>query len=97
MATITPTRPDDTSTQTRLIILEPRATFQLYSPEGQKIAEVTENALQVLAQIKEYLEYIKSVGEIDYNPVPPKRSERVVMRVRFQGRKPPQPYVLDEE
>jgi hypothetical protein len=97
MATITPLRPNDTSTQPRLIVLEPRATSQLQSPEGRKIAEVTENALQVLTQIKEYLEYIKSIDEVDYNTVPPKRLERVVMRAQFKGRKKPMPYLLDEE
>lgn len=96
MATITPPRHNDRSTQSRLILLEP-TTSVLHSPEGRKIAEVTENALQVLTQIKEYLEYIKNIGEVDYNPVPPKRSERVVMRAKFQGRKKPLPYLLDDE
>ncbi|MEA5580523.1 hypothetical protein VB620_04095 [Nodularia harveyana UHCC-0300] len=97
MATITPPRPNDTLTLPRLIVLEPRATSQLQSPEGRKIAEVTENALQVLIQIKEYLESIKTIGEVDYNVVPPKRSERVVMRAQFKGRKKPMPYFLEEE
>ncbi|MBE9006333.1 hypothetical protein IQ259_15015 [Fortiea sp. LEGE XX443] len=97
MATITPPRPNDTATKPRLIVLEPRTTSVLQSPEGRRIAEVTENALQILAQIKEYIEYIKSISEVDYNPLPPKRSERVVMRAKFKGRKKPLPYLLDEE
>jgi hypothetical protein len=97
MATITPPRPNYTSNQHKLIVLEPRTTSVLQSPEGRRIAEVTENALQVLTQIKEYLEYIKSIGEVDYNPVPPKRSERVVMRTQFKGRKKSLPYLLNEE
>lgn len=97
MATIIPLRNNDTYTLPRLIVLEPRATSMLQSPEGRKIAEKTENASQVLAQIQEYLEYIKNIGEVDYNPVPPKRSERVVMLAQFKGRKKPLPYLLDEE
>ncbi|WP_427157771.1 hypothetical protein ACQFX9_19340 [Aliinostoc sp. HNIBRCY26] len=97
MATITPLRNNHSSNQPKLIVLEPRATSQLQSPEGRKIAEVTENALQVLSQIKEYLEYIKNIGEVDYNSVPPKRSEQVFMRAKFTGRKKPLPYLLDEE
>lgn len=97
MARIIPLRPNNTSTLPRLIVLEPRATSVLQSPEGRKIAEKTENALQILAHSQEYLEYIKSIGEVDYNPVPPKRSERVVMRAKFKGRKKPLPYLLDEE
>ncbi|MEG3933670.1 MULTISPECIES: hypothetical protein [unclassified Microcoleus] len=40
---------------------------------------------------------LESIGEIDYNPVPPKRSERVIMRAQFKGRKKPLPYIFDEE
>jgi hypothetical protein len=40
---------------------------------------------------------ITEADEIDYNPVPPKRSERVTMRSQFKGRKKPLPYILDEE
>jgi len=35
--------------------------------------------------------------EIDYNPVPPKRSEQVTMRAQFRGRGKPLPYSMDEE
>lgn len=97
MATIAPLRPNGVSPPVRLIATEPTVTSQLQSPEGRKIAEVTESALQVLAEIKQYLEYFKNIDEIDYNPVPPKRSERVRMIAQFKGRKKPLPYLLDEE
>ncbi|XZN90223.1 MAG: hypothetical protein ACM65M_21700 [Microcoleus sp.] len=35
--------------------------------------------------------------EIDYNPLQPKRSERVIMRSQFKWRKKPMPYLFDEE
>ncbi|MEH2284067.1 MAG: hypothetical protein V7K90_22540 [Nostoc sp.] len=97
MATIAPLRSNGISPPLRLIATEPTVTSQLQSPEGRKIAEVTENALQVLTELKQYLDYFKNIGEINYNPVPPKRSERVVMRAQFKGRKKPLPYLLDEE
>lgn len=97
MATIAPLCPNGISSPLRLIATEPTVTSQLQSPEGRKIAEVTENALQVLTEIKQYLDYFKNIGEINYNPVPPKRSERVRMRAQFKGRKKPLPYLLDEE
>ncbi|MEG3908971.1 hypothetical protein QT979_14875 [Microcoleus sp. w2-18bC1] len=46
---------------------------------------------------KHYSQTVESIGEIDYNPVPPKRSERVIMRAKFKGRKKPLPYIFDEE
>ena len=46
---------------------------------------------------KHYSKTLESIGEIDYNPVPPKRSERVIMRAQFKGRKKPRPYIFDEE
>jgi hypothetical protein len=46
---------------------------------------------------KHYLQSPDTTGEIDYNPVPPKRSERVIMRAQFKGRKKPMPYIFDEE
>ena len=46
---------------------------------------------------KHYSQTLESIGEIDYNPVPPKRSERVIMRAQFKGRKKPLPYIFDEE
>lgn len=97
MATIAPLRPNGTSPPPRLIATEPTVTSGLQSPEGRKIAEITENALQVLTEIKQYLDYFKNIGEVDYNPVAPKRSERVIMRAKFKGRRKPLPYFLDEE
>ena len=44
---------------------------------------------------KHYSPTLESIGEIDYNPVPPKRSERVSM-AQFKGRKKPLPYIFDE-
>jgi hypothetical protein len=49
------------------------------------------------ATVKQYLQTIESSGEIEYNSVPPKRSERVIMRAQFKGRKKPLPYIFDEE
>ena len=46
---------------------------------------------------KHYSQTLESIGEIDYNPVPPKRSARVIMRAQFKGRKKPLPYIFDEE
>ncbi len=46
---------------------------------------------------KHYLQTLESIGEIDYNPVPHKRSKRVIMRALFKGRKKPLPYIFDEE
>ncbi|MEG4502419.1 hypothetical protein QUA81_02095 [Microcoleus sp. F6_B4] len=46
---------------------------------------------------KHYSQTQESIGEIDYNPVPPKRSERVIVRALFKGRKKPLPYIFEEE
>ncbi len=46
---------------------------------------------------KHYSHTLESIGEIDYNPEPPKRSERVIVRAQFKGRKKPLPYIFDEE
>ncbi|MEG4883149.1 hypothetical protein QUB75_20440 [Microcoleus sp. K1-B6] len=46
---------------------------------------------------KHYSQTLESIGEIDYNPVPPKKSQRVIMRAQFKGRKKPLPYIFDEE
>ena len=46
---------------------------------------------------KHYSPTLESIGEIDYNPVPPKRSERVIVRAQFKGRKKPLPNIFDEE
>ena len=46
---------------------------------------------------KHYSQTLESIGEIDYNPEPPKRSERVIVRAQFKGRKKPRPYIFDEE
>jgi hypothetical protein len=46
---------------------------------------------------KHDLQTLESISEIDYHPVPPKRSERVIMRAQFKGRKKPLPYIFDEE
>ena len=41
--------------------------------------------------------FLESTRELDYNPVPPKRSQRVTMRALFKGRRKPLPYIRDEE
>jgi hypothetical protein len=46
---------------------------------------------------KHDLQALESISEIDYNPVPPKRSELVIMRAQFKGRKKPLPYIFDED
>ncbi|AFZ08300.1 hypothetical protein Osc7112_3963 [Oscillatoria nigro-viridis PCC 7112] len=97
MATITPLRPNGVSPSSKLLVVEPKATPQLQSPEGRKIAELTDELLQNLTVVKQYLQTLESIGEIDWQPVPPKRSERVMMRAQFKGRKKPLPYIFDEE
>lgn len=96
MATITPLRLSDHQTP-RLLVLEPKNTSGLQSPERRQIAEVTENIWLVINKCQEYLEDLEKTGEIDYNPVPPKRSEQVTMRAQFKGRGKPLPYPMDEE
>ncbi|TAE09897.1 MAG: hypothetical protein EAZ90_08915 [Oscillatoriales cyanobacterium] len=44
-----------------------------------------------------YSQTLKNFGETDYNPVPPKRSKRVIMRAQFKGRKKPMMYICDRE
>ena len=39
----------------------------------------------------------RKIEEIDYKPVPPKRSEQVILRAEFKGRKKPLPYIFDPE
>jgi hypothetical protein len=97
MATITPLGPNGVSSPPQLLVLEPKTTSGLQSPEGRQLAEVTESILLVLYKCQEYLEYFKNTDEIAYNPVPPKRSYRVTMLAQFQGRRKPLPYILDEE
>jgi hypothetical protein len=75
------------------LVLDSKTTSQLQSPEGRIINEL----LQEITSIKDYLESLPVNSEIEYNPVPPKRSERVIMRAKFKGRGKPQPYPLDEE
>ncbi|MFN7412469.1 MAG: hypothetical protein ACK5RT_00875 [Dolichospermum sp.] len=93
MATITPLRPNGTLIPQRRIVLDTKATSQLQSPEGRKIDDILRN----LIFIKQYLEYIEINSEINYNPVLPKRSERIIMRAKFKGRGKPMPYPLEEE
>ncbi len=97
MATITPLRPKGVSPSPRLLVLEPKTTTQLQSPEGRKLAALADEVLHNLTVVKQYLQTLESIGEIDYNSVPPKRSERVIMRAQFKGRKKPLPYIFDEE
>lgn len=97
MATITPLRPKGVSQSPRLLVLEPKATTQLQSPEGRKLAALADEVLHNLTVVKQYLQTLESIGEIDYNSVPPKHSERVIMRAQFKGRKKPLPYIFDEE
>jgi hypothetical protein len=93
MATITPLRPNGTIIPQRRIVLDTKATSQLQSPEGRKIDGILRN----LMFIKQYLESIEISSEINYNPVSPKRSERIIMRAKFKGRGKPMPYPLEEE
>lgn len=97
MATITPPRTNEALVELKLIVLEPRASSQLQSPEGRKIAQLADEILQNVTTIKEHIQFIRNTDETDYNPVPPKRSERVIMRSQFKGRKKPLPYIFDEE
>lgn len=93
MATITTLPPNRNLNPPQLLVLDSKASSQLQSPEGRKIDEIFHN----LIFIKQYLESLTTTSEIDYNPIPPKRSERVIMRARFKGRGKPLPYPLDEE
>ena len=93
MATITPLRPNGTLIPQRRIVLDTKATSQLRSPEGRKIDDILRN----LIFIKQYLESIEISSEINYNPVLPKRSERIIVRAKFKGRGKPMPYPLEEE
>ncbi|KYC41612.1 hypothetical protein WA1_16315 [Scytonema hofmannii PCC 7110] len=97
MTTITPLLNHGVSAQPKLLVLEPKVTSQLQSPEGRQIAELADEILENLTAIKEYLKTLENTGEIDYNSVPPKRSERVRMRAQFTGRRKPLPYPQDEE
>ncbi|MFE1744385.1 hypothetical protein [Coleofasciculus sp. H7-2] len=97
MATVSPLRPNEITTPPKLLVRESKVTSQLQSPEGRKIAQVTENILLDLTAIQEFLESLENIREINYNLVPPKRSERVHMRAQFKGRGKPLPYPLDEE
>lgn len=62
-----------------------------------QLIEVTESILSVLNTYQEYLEDVESTCKLDYNPVLPKRSERVTMRSQYKGRGKPLPYILDEK
>lgn len=97
MATITPPRTNGLFNPPRLLVLDSKVTPQLQSPEGRKIAKLADEIFNDLIVIKQSLDYLKNTVEIDYNPVPPKRSERVTMRARFKGRGKPLPYPLDAE
>ena len=97
MATITPLRPKGVSQSPKLLVLEQKPTAQLQSPEGRKLAALTDELLQNLTVVKQYLQTLESIGEIDYNPVPPKKSQRAIVRAQFKGRKKPMPYIFDEE
>ncbi|MEG4234721.1 hypothetical protein QUA40_21850 [Microcoleus sp. Pol11C3] len=46
---------------------------------------------------KQCSQTLESLGEIDYNPVPPKKSQRAIVRAKFKKRKKPMPYIFDEE
>lgn len=96
MATITPLRPNGVSLSPKLLVLEPKPTSQLQSPERQKLAAIADELLQNLV-FQHYLETLENIGEVDYKPVPPKHSEQVIMRAQFKGRKKPLPYIFDEE
>lgn len=96
MATIAPLLNYNVSSSPKLLVL-PKTTLQLQSPEGRQIAELASELRHSLTVIRQYLEQIDNTGETDYNPVPPRRSELVTMRAQFVGRGKPLPYPMDEE
>jgi hypothetical protein len=83
------------SLSSELLVIEPKTTLQLQSPEGRQIAELTSKLRHSLTVIRQYLEQIENTGETDYNPVPPKHSALVTMRAQFVGRGKPLPYPID--
>jgi hypothetical protein len=98
MPTIFPLPPNRFTNSSELLVRESNTTSQLQSPERRQLANVTENILREnLATIQSLLEVLQSAGEIDYKPVPSKRSQIVYMRAQFKGREKPLPYPVDEE
>lgn len=67
------------------------------SPETRRITALADEFLRNLTVVKQYLETLKNISEIDYKPVPPKHSEQAIVRAQLQGRKKPLPYIFDEE
>ncbi|MCU0551857.1 MAG: hypothetical protein MUC48_21165 [Leptolyngbya sp. Prado105] len=91
--------PPPTVNEIRLPILVRELSIvpQLQSQERQKLAEVTEEIWQTLTTSEKELDNLAEDQEIQYNPVPPKRTFTVKVRYRFNGRMKPQSYSLDDE
>lgn len=100
MATITITHPNGTN-RPPLTLIESKRTLELQSPEGKEIVKKIVKLSDKISSDKIFhdltLVDLETTNEIDYNPIPPRRSERVRMRAKFKGRGKPLPYPLDEE
>jgi hypothetical protein len=97
MTTICPRPPSQGKTSSlELLVREPIISPNFQSLE-QKIAKFTQEIWKKLTPSEREIITSDNIQEIDYNPVPPKRTFTVRVRYQFKGRIEPQPYQLDDE
>lgn len=89
--------PPSAEIRSHLLVREQPTTPQFLSQERQKLVEVTEQIWKALTVSEKELDTLAEEEEIQYNPVPPKRTFTTKVRYQFRGRMKPQPYPLDDE
>ena len=97
MTTIYSPPPTLAEIRPHLLVRELITFPQLQSQERQTLSEVTEQIWQTLTNSERHLDILAGDEEIQYNPVPPKRTFTVKVRYRFTGRMQPQIYSLEDE
>lgn len=98
MTTICPRPPSQGKTSSlNLLVREPIISPNFQSLERQKIAEFTQEIWVKLTISGREIVNSENLKEIDYKPVPPKRTFTVRARYQFKGRIEPQPYQLEDE
>ena len=98
MTTICPIPPTQGATPTpELLIRETIVSPAFQSLERRELTEFTNEIRRTLTLSERQLATTENIQEIDYKPVPPKRTFTVRVRYQFKGRIEPQPYQLDDE
>ncbi|VXD11155.1 conserved hypothetical protein [Planktothrix serta PCC 8927] len=95
ICTLPPTQRANKSPE--VLIRETVFSSAFHSLEHRKIAKFTDEIWRALTPSERQLTTPENIQEIDYKPVPPKRTFTVRVRYQFKGRIEPLPYQLDDE